>query len=96
MKQSAKVMVQGGMTGCGLTKLHMLLTGQALTSEYYINKILEKQVKPLTSSHQVTGGPIERKLFSSKKEMTFAQDGPMVHISLRQLRHGAKRICQPL
>ena len=67
VKQSAKVMVWGGMTGRGLTKLHMLPTGQTLTSEYYINQILEKEVKPLTSRRQVTGGPIERKLFSSKE-----------------------------
>ena len=33
VKQSAKVMVWGGMTGRGLTKLHMLPTGQTLTSE---------------------------------------------------------------
>ena len=74
VKQSAKVMVWGCMTGRGLTKLHMLSTGQTLTSEYYINQILEKEVKPLTSRHQVTGDPIERKFFSSKKEMTFIQD----------------------
>ena len=49
----------GGMTGRGLTKLHMLPTGQTLTSEYYINQILEKEVKRLTSRRQVTGGPIE-------------------------------------
>ena len=81
VKQSAKVMVWGGMTGRGLTKLHMLPTGQTLTSEYYINQILEKEVKPLTSRRQVTGGPIERKLFSSKKEMTFVQDGAPAHTS---------------
>ena len=61
--------------GRGLTKLHMLPTGQTLTSEYYINQTLEKEVKALTSRRQVTGGPIERKVFSSKKEMTFVQDG---------------------
>ena len=81
VKQSAKVMVWGGMTGRGPTKLHMLPTGQTLTSEYYINQILEKEVKPLTSRRQVTGGPIERKLFSSKKEMTFVQDGAPAHTS---------------
>ena len=67
--------------GRGLTKLHMLPTGQTLTSEYYINQILEKEVKPLTSRHQVTGGPIERKFISSKKEMTFVQDGAPAHTS---------------
>ena len=34
VKQSAKVMAWVGMTGRGLTKLHMLPTGQTLTSEY--------------------------------------------------------------
>ena len=75
MKQSAKVMVWGGMTGRGLTKLHMLPTGQTVNSEYYINQILEKEVKPLTSRRQVTGCPIERKLFSSKKESDDIRSG---------------------
>ena len=81
VKQSAKVILWGGMTGRGLKKLHMLPTGQTLTSEYYINQILEKEVKLLTSRRQVTVGPIERKLFSSKKEMTFAQDGAQAYTS---------------
>jgi len=34
VKQSAKVMVWGGMTGRGLTRLHILPSGQTLTSEY--------------------------------------------------------------
>ena len=76
------------MMGHGLTKLHMLLAGQTLTSEYYINQILEKEMKPLTSRHQVTGGPIERNLLSSKKEMTFVEDGALQ----RQLRHGVKEL----
>ena len=82
-KQSAKVMVWGGMTGRGLTKLHILPTGQTLTSEYYnnINQILEREVKLLTSRRQVTGGPIERKLFCSKKEMALVQDGAPAHTS---------------
>ena len=29
----------------------------------------------------MTGGPIKRKLFSSKKEMTFVQDGASAHTS---------------
>ena len=82
VKQSAKVMVWGAMTGRGLTKLRMLPTGPTLTSEYHFNEIIEKEVKPLiTSRHQVTGGPIERKLFSSKKETTFIQDGAPVYTS---------------
>ena len=69
------------MTGCGLTKLHMLPTGQTLSSEYYIKLILEKEVKLLISRHQETGGLIERKLFSSKKETTVVQEGAPAHTS---------------
>ena len=79
VKESVKVMVWGGMTGRGLAKLRTLPTGQTLTSEYYINQILEKELKPLTSRRRVTGGPIERKLFGSKKETTFIQDGALAH-----------------
>ena len=75
MKQSAKVMVCGGMRGRGLTRLHILPSGQTLTSEYYIKEILEKEVKPLTSRRQVTGGPTERMFFRSKKAMTFVHYG---------------------
>ena len=75
VKQRAKVMEWGGMTDRGLMKLHILPSGQILTSDYYIKKILEKEVKPLTSRRQITSGPTERKLFSSKKAMTFVQDG---------------------
>ena len=81
VKQSAKVMVRGGMTGRGLTRLHILPSGQNLTSEYYIKEILEKELKSLTSRREVTGGPTERKLFSSKKAMTFVQNGAPAHTS---------------
>ena len=81
MKQNAKVMVWGGMRGRGLTRLHILPSGQTLTSEYYIKEILEKEVKPLTSRRQVTGGPTERMFFRSKKAMTFVQDSAPLHTS---------------
>ena len=82
------------MMGRGLTKLRMLPTGPTLTSEYHFNEIIEKEVKPLiTSMHQVTGGPIERKLFSSKKEMTFIQDGAPVYTS-KATQTWCQKICQ--
>lgn len=37
----------------------------------YTNQISKKEAKPSISRRQVTGGLMERKLFSSKKEMTF-------------------------
>ena len=53
-------MVWGGMRSRGLTMLRMLPTGQTVTSEYYINQILAKEGKALTSTRPVTGGPKER------------------------------------
>lgn len=61
-----------------LTKLHKLPTGQTLTSGHYISLILKKEVKQSTSRRRVTGGPTERKLFNSEKEMIFVLDGHMV------------------
>ena len=45
MKQSVRVMVWGGITGHGLTKLNTLPTGQTLTFGHYMNQI----VNPLPS-----------------------------------------------
>ena len=78
VKQSARVIVWGGMTGRGLTKLHKLPPGQTLNSGDYISLILKKEVKQSTSRRQVNGGPTERKLFSSEKEMIFVLDGHIV------------------
>ena len=36
-------MVCGGMTGRGLTKLHILLSGQTSTSKYWIQEIVENR-----------------------------------------------------
>ena len=38
-------------------------------------------MKSLTSRRKVAGGPTERKLFSSKKAITFVQDGAPAHTS---------------
>ena len=65
IKQSARVTTWGGMTGCGLTKLHKPPASQTSTFGHYINQIFKKEVKPSISRRQVTGGPMERKLFSS-------------------------------
>ena len=74
-------MMWPGRTSCGPIKLHMPATGQTLTPENYFNQMLEKEVKPLTSRHHMTGSLIERKFFSSKKEVTFVQGGAETHTS---------------
>ena len=47
VKKSSKRIIWGGMTGRGLTGIHFLPQGQTLTDNYYINNILEKEVKPV-------------------------------------------------
>ena len=53
VKQSAKWIIWGGMTGSrtgrGFTNLYFVPQGQTLTANYYINKILNEEVKPLIS-----------------------------------------------
>ena len=67
------------MTGRGLTGIHFLPQGQTLTADYYINNILEKEVKPVLHRKNVNEATDKRKLFSSNRHMTFVQDGVPAH-----------------
>jgi len=75
VKKSSKWIIWGGMTSRGLTGLHFIPQGQTLTVDYYINNILEKEVKPLLCRKNVNEAIDERKLFSSNRHMTFVKDG---------------------
>ena len=48
-------------------------------AEYYITKILEKEVKPLFSRRSTTEEPVKRKLFTNNSSATFVQDGAPAH-----------------
>ena len=65
VKKSSKWIIWNGMTGRGLTELHFIPQGQTLTADYYINNMLEKEVKPLLRHKNVNKVIDERKLFSS-------------------------------
>ena len=71
--------IWGGMTGRGLTGIHFLPQGQTLTADYYINNILQKEVKPVLHRKNVNEATDKRKLFSSNRHMTFVQDGVPAH-----------------
>ena len=75
VKKTSKWIILGGMTGRGLTGIHFLPQGQTLTADYYINNILEKEVKPVLHRKNVNEATDKRKLFSSNRHMTFVQDG---------------------
>jgi len=48
VKKSSKWIIWGRMTGCSLTGLHIVYPkAQTLTADYYINNILEEELKPL-------------------------------------------------
>ena len=61
----------GGMTGRGLTGIHFLPQRQTLKANYYINNILEKEVKPVLHRKNVNEATDQRKLFNSNRHMTF-------------------------
>ena len=63
VKNSSKWIILGGMTGRGLTGIHFLPQGQTLTADYYINNILEKEVKPVLHRKNVNEATDKRKLF---------------------------------
>jgi len=64
-----------GITGHGFTLLHFILQGQTVTTEYYITKILGKEVKPPFSCRSATEEPVIGKLFMNKRSATFIQNG---------------------
>ena len=77
--KSSKWIIWGGMTGRGLTGIHFLPQGQTLTADYYINNILEKELKPVLHRKNVNEATDKWKLFSSNRHMTFVQDGTPAH-----------------
>ena len=61
----------GGMKSRGLTGIHFLPQRQTLKANYYINNILEKEVKPVLHRKNVNEATDQRKLFNSNRHMTF-------------------------
>jgi hypothetical protein len=71
------------MTAHGLTPLHFIPQGARMNSEYYIDNILSKIVKPAFDRISNAGNITERKLFSEKKNGIFQQDGARCHTRLQ-------------
>lgn len=46
VKSSAKVMIWGAMGVNGLSKLHISPSGKTINAKYYVEKILQKELKP--------------------------------------------------
>lgn len=80
-KFSPSVLVWGGMTARGLTKLHIIPNKTSVNSKYYINEILEKEVKPAFQRKTVCTDLTSTKLFNINNEGLFQQDGARAHTS---------------
>src|SRR6218665_2508031 len=65
----------------GLTKLHIIPNKTSVTSSYYINEILEKDVKPAFQRTSVCAQLIATKMFHNNGEGFFQQDGARAHTS---------------
>ena len=81
MKFSPSVLVWGGMTPLGLTKLHIIPNKTSVNSTYYINEILEKEVKPAFQRTVVCAELTATKMFHNNGEGLFQQDGARAHTS---------------
>jgi len=68
-KHSLKVLVAGGMTMRGVTKLHIVKDGVTIRGSYYCREILPIYLDAATKSD----------LFSNNKKITFMQDGAGPH-----------------
>ena len=82
----------GGMTGRGLTSLHFIPQGQTVTAEYYITKILEREVKPLFSRRSTTEEPVKRKLFTNNSNASLVQDGAPAHTAKATQQWGKRNL----
>jgi transposase len=80
-KFSLSVLVWGGMTSLGLTKLHIVPNKTSVTSAYYINEILEKEVKLEFQRTTVCTELTAAKMFHNNGEGLFQQDGACAHTS---------------
>ena len=81
VKFRPSVLVWGGMTSLGLTKLHIIPNKTSVNSTYYINEILEKEVKPAFQRTVVCAELTATKMFHNNGEGLFQQDGARAHTS---------------
>jgi hypothetical protein len=81
VKFSPKVLVWGGMTASGLMRLHFVPQHTSVNSEYYVNNILKKELKPVYSRLNTSGTISKRCLFIDNAVSFFQQDGARAHTS---------------
>lgn len=81
VKFSPSVLVWGGITVRGLTKLHIIPEKTSVDSNYYISEILEKVVKPAFLRSSTSTDLTATKLFQDNRKGVLQQDGARAHTS---------------
>jgi hypothetical protein len=79
VKSSAKVM----MGVQGLSKLHIVPAGKTINADYYVNEILQKELKPALNRQKNSARIDERKFVQYPGHAMFVQDGATPLTALR-------------
>src|SRR6218665_2630318 len=87
VKFSPTFLVWGGMTASGLTRLHFVPRHTSINSEYYINNILKKELKPVYARLDTSGTISKRHLFTDNS-LAFSSRMVREHIHLLFREHG--------
>src|SRR6218665_1073094 len=67
------------LVAMGLTRLHFVPQHTSINSEYYINNILKKELKPVYARLDNSGTISKRRLFPDNAISVFQQDGARAH-----------------
>ena len=81
VKNCANAMVWGGMSVKALTRLHFVPAGKTVTANYYVNTILEKNLKHCLNRRRTTGSVTENKMVENVGSVILQQDGTAAHTS---------------
>ena len=67
VKKSTYINIWGATSASGLLDLHIIPRGQTVNAEYYVNYILEKEVKPILKRTNVTEKPTTNRMVRNKQ-----------------------------
>ena len=71
IKNSAYVMFWGDISATALTRLHLVPPGKTVTANYYMNTILERNLKHCLNRRRTTGSVTENKMVENVGSLTF-------------------------
>ncbi len=63
------------MSAKALNKLHIVPSGKTIDTDYYIKKILKRELKPALSQRHTVGRISQRRLVSNPRRAVLVQDG---------------------